>query len=187
MEWPIEELLDDDACRAWVEKRLHPNGLLCPRCGSGKRRVIRPFAAFPAYRCLECDRYYTMLSGTLFAKTHQSPRKLVLILRGFAKGEPTARLARELGLSRPWLHALRQRAQKNVLSTRPREPLPDAVVEVDELYQNAGEKRSAPSGSFGPAPKTSQPEARARNRPNRSGADLQGGGPRERRCALARQ
>ena len=44
-------------------------------------------------------------------KTRQRPATLVLLLRGIAKGEPTARLARELGVSRKQLHTLRQRIQ----------------------------------------------------------------------------
>ena len=39
--------------------------------------------------------------------------------RGVAKGEPTARLARELGVSREQLHTLRQRIQANLNETAP--------------------------------------------------------------------
>jgi len=76
----------------------------------------------------------------VFEKTRQPPSKLVLLLRGIAKGEPTAHLARELNIGRRRVHQLRQQVQCNLLSTRPTEPLPDDVLEADELYQNAGEK-----------------------------------------------
>jgi len=100
IDFPIDELLDEQASFAWLERQLHPEGLRCPRWGSAARRVTRRRGAFPAYRCVKCDRYHTILSGTVFAKTRQPPSKRVLILRGIAKGEPTARLARELDLSR---------------------------------------------------------------------------------------
>ena len=64
------------------------------------RRLFRRQGYFPAYRCQGCDGYYTLLTGTVFAKTRQRPATLVLLLHGIAKGEPTARLARELGLPR---------------------------------------------------------------------------------------
>jgi transposase-like protein len=97
-----------------LERYLHPHGLVCPRCGHSHRRLFRNQGHFPAYRCRACERYYTVLTGTVFAKTRQRPATLVLLLRGIAKGEPTARLARELGLSRKQLHTLRQRIQTNL-------------------------------------------------------------------------
>src|SRR3954468_20142906 len=113
IDFPIDDLLDEDACLAWLEKHLHPTGLRCPRCGDPKRRPARRAAAFLAYRCKQCDRFYTVLTGTCFGKTHQTPAKLVLILRGIAKGECTARLARELGVCRRQMHTIRQRVQRN--------------------------------------------------------------------------
>src|SRR5918997_3678490 len=133
IDFPIDDLLDDEVCLVWLERHLHPEGLRCPRCGAPERRPARRAAAFPGYRCKQCDRFYTVLTGTCFAKTHQPPAKLVLILRGIAKGESTARLARELRLSRRQMHTLRQRVQGNLYETLPTTPLTDPVVEADEL------------------------------------------------------
>ena len=142
IDFPIDDLLDDNACLLWLEKQLHPEGLRCPRCGTQECRPAPRAAAFPAYRCQQCDRFSTVLTGTCFAKTHQTPAKLVLILRGIAKGESTARLARELGLCRRQMHTIRQRVQGNLYQSLPTTPMRDPVVEADELYQNAGEKRA---------------------------------------------
>ncbi len=60
-----------------------------------------------------------------------------------AKGEPTARLARELGLSRQQLHTLRQRIQGNLNQTAPTDVMRGTVFEADELDQNAGEHKHA--------------------------------------------
>jgi len=54
-----------------------------------------------------------LLSKAVFEETRQLPSKLVLILRGIAKGEPTVRLARELGIRRVRLH------QECIKSTSP--------------------------------------------------------------------
>ena len=64
----------------------------------------------------------------------------MLLLRGVAKGEPTARLSRELGLCRKQAHTLRHRVQENLYETLPTDPLAEPVFEADELYQNAGGK-----------------------------------------------
>jgi transposase-like protein len=151
IEFPLAELMDDSSCLIWLERHLHPQGLVCPRCGNSTRRLFREQGHFPAYRCRACDSYYTLLTGTVFEKTRQRPATLVLVLRGIAKGEPTARLARELGLSRKQLHTLRQRIQANLNDTAPTGVMSGTAFEADELYQNAGEKKHAPSRSRRPA------------------------------------
>jgi hypothetical protein len=52
--------------------------------------------------------------GTVFEKTRQPPSKLVMLLRGVAKGEPTARLALELGIGRVRLLKARQQIQQQL-------------------------------------------------------------------------
>ena len=156
IDFPIAGVLDESICTLWLERHLHPNGLTCPHCGNSERRLFRAQGHLPAYRCRACDGYYMVLTGTIFAKTRQRPATLVLLLRGIAKGEPTARLARELGLSRKQLHTLRQRLQANLNETAPTGVMPGTALEADELYQNAGEKKHAPSRSRRPAPAAGQ-------------------------------
>jgi hypothetical protein len=64
----------------------------------------------------------------------------MLLLREIAKGEPTARLARELRWSRKQLHTLRQRIQANLNATAPTGIRPGTVFEADALYQHTGNK-----------------------------------------------
>src|SRR3954469_10245838 len=97
IDFPIGELLGEDECVEWLQRYLHPNGLECPRCGSNKRRVVQRNGRWSAYRCKACDRNHTILTGTASKRRRLAPSTVVLILRGIAKGEPTARLARELG------------------------------------------------------------------------------------------
>ncbi len=145
IDFPMTDLLDDNTCTIWLEPHLHPDGVKCPHCGSTDRRLFRAQGHVPAYRCRGCDGYDTLLTGTVFEKTRQHPATLVLWRRGIAKGEPTARLARELRLSRKQLHTLRQRIQANLNETAPTAVMPGTAFEADELYQNAGEKKHAPS------------------------------------------
>jgi transposase-like protein len=156
IDFPIDELLDDSICTLWLEQHLHPDGLRCPHCGHSERRLFRAQGHFPAYRCRACEGYYTLLTGTVFAKTRQRPATLVLLLRGIAKGEPTARLARELRLSRKQLHTLRQRIQANINETAPTAVMVGTAFEADELYHNAGEKQHPASRSHRSAPAARQ-------------------------------
>jgi transposase-like protein len=144
IDFPITEPLDDSICLPWLERHLHPDGLSCPRCGSRERRLFRRQAHFPAYRCRGCEGYHTLLTGTVFAKTHQRPATLVPLLRGMARGEPTARLAREAGMPRKQLQTLRYRVQVSLDATTPTGVMRWAAFEADELDRNAGEKKHAP-------------------------------------------
>jgi transposase-like protein len=145
IDFPITDLMDEAACVEWLERHLHPTGFVCPHCGSVDRRLFRAQGWFPAYRCRSCDGYYTLLSGSVFAKTRQQPSTLVMLIRGVTKGESTARLSRELHLERKHLTDLRHRIQANLFDTLPTGLMEGTHFEADELYQNAGEKKYAPS------------------------------------------
>jgi len=147
IDFPIAELLDDRICLIWLERHLHPEGFAGPHCHRPERRLFRQQGDFPAYRCRACDGYDTLLTHTVLAKTRQRPATLVLLLRGMATGAPTARVARELGMSRKPLHTWRQRVQTNLNRTAPAAVMTGTTFEADERYQNAGEKTHAPSRS----------------------------------------
>ena len=108
IDFPINELLDEERCRQWLEVHFHPNGLRCPNCQSERRRNFRQLRHFQAYRCLDCTRYYTLLSGTIFEKSQQAPSTLVMLIRGIAKGESSSQMSRELNLSRKQVGTIRR-------------------------------------------------------------------------------
>ena len=141
IEFPIQELMSEEACMDYLQEALHPQGLVCPGCQSSRRRIARQNAHYEAYRCRDCDKYYTLYTQTVLAKTRQPATKLVLLLRGVAKGESSEKLAAELSVNYGWLLELRHRIQGNILSCLPDEPMEGQSFEIDELYQNSGEKR----------------------------------------------
>jgi transposase-like protein len=145
IDFPIADLFDDSLCLLWLERHLHPAGFVCPHCGSANRRLFRRQGHYDAYRCRVCDGYYTLLSGTIFEGSRKSPAVLVLLLRGISKGESTARLARELQLSRQTVHTRRQQIQTNLNESAPTDTMEGQTFEVIEIYQNAGEKKYASS------------------------------------------
>jgi transposase-like protein len=142
MDFPLTDLMDQDACYHKFLALLHPDGLACPNCKTdGHLRVHRRHRD-PAldYRCTACGRVFNAFTGTDLEGTHRRPAEIMLILRGFAQGVPTAQLARELGCDRKHLLELRRRMQGNAERRLDRNPLGDPVAEADEMYQNAGEK-----------------------------------------------
>ena len=148
MDFPIADLLDHERSTDWLLQHFHPDGLSCPRCGRGCdeaylfRRTTR--SRLDVYRCKRCAKTYTLYSGSVFEGRHLPPAQVVLLLRGFLQGVSSARLARELDLSRTTVHEIRHQLHQNAERLQPESPLPDARTETDELFQNAGKKRGAP-------------------------------------------
>ena len=163
MDFSIAELMDEGACYGWLVARLHPGGLRCPRCGAREGLNVHRRDRDPVldYRCCGtagpsgspgCGRVFNAFTGTAFHGTHRRPSELVLVLRGVSQGVSTAQLARELDRHRGTLLNLRHVLQSNALSaSADHPPLADAVVEADEMYQNAGGKRGAAHRPQGPA------------------------------------
>jgi transposase-like protein len=145
MDFPLLEITDDALAEQWLHKYFHPNGLHCPGCNASVEQA-RQFrqtcrSQVTNYRCRQCDKGYTVYAGTVFANKQLRPTQVILLLRGICKGESTASLARELELAYDTVHHLRQQIQTKAMRLQSETPLPDAVTETDEMFQNAGEKR----------------------------------------------
>ncbi len=155
MDFPIIDLLDNDQCVAWLEQHFHPTGLRCPHCDAPHQEArlfrINAGSGLPVYRCRRCQGIYNLYSGTVFAGSHLVPEHVVLIVRGVLQGQPTAQLAREIGLTEKTVLKWRHRLQARAEHLQPETPLPDQATESDEMFQNAGEKRGRTFRSSGPA------------------------------------
>jgi hypothetical protein len=165
LSFPTADLWDEQKCYDWLVNILHPHGLRCERCQwpAAEARVHRRDRAPVLYYRCACGRIYNTFAGTIWQGTQRACSQIISILQGFAQGKTTAHLARELDTARPHLLALRHRLQANAANGCPPDALPDAVVEVDEMYQNAGEKRRAPSRSGRSTPATRQQGSRTRH------------------------
>lgn len=150
MDFPILELMDNDACYQFLVDTLHPDGLHCPGCRRDDALSVHDRHRPPVldYRCRHCGAVFNAYTSTPLQKTHRSPVQLVLILRGICQGTPTAQLARELGCDRKHLLTFRHRLQALALrAAQQTGPVAGSTAEADEMFQNAGEKRRSPSRS----------------------------------------
>jgi transposase-like protein len=143
MDFSLIDYLDEDACYTKLVDLFHPEGLACPRCAERQRLGIHRCHRAPVvdWQCGACGRVFNAFTGTSLQGTHRRPSQLLMIVRGIAQGTPTAQMARELGCDRKELLTLRHRLQGRARIGLDRNPLDDEVVEADEMYQNAGEKR----------------------------------------------
>ena len=119
MQFPLDTLLDEQACYDFLLQLLHPNGLACPQ-GHPLPRAQAPHdrhrAPIMDYRCRRCGAVFNLFTGTLWSKSRYRCSTIVQILRGIAQGTPTKHLAAELHLDRG--HLLERRHQIQALLAR---------------------------------------------------------------------
>jgi rubredoxin len=145
MDFPIVDLFDDELSSQWLLKHFHPDGLKCPHCGAGLNQA-REFrqtktSHLLVHRCNVCQGIYNLYSRTVFEGRHFRPAQAILLLRGVSKGDPSAEIAREIGVSRQTVLEVRHEIQTNAERHQPQTPLQDNQTETDEMFQNSGEKR----------------------------------------------
>ena len=165
IEFSTADLMDEQKCYDFLVSLLHPRGLGCPCCHAPVTQagIHRHDRAPVLYYHCGCGRIYNAFTETLWQGTHHSCSTLIRILQGITQGVTTMHLAKELGLDRKHLLERRHQIQALAVSACPRTAGPDTVVEVDELYQNAGEKRHSPSRSRRSTPSAGEQSSRARH------------------------
>jgi transposase-like protein len=143
IKFPLTKLLDEQACYEWLLEILHPKGLYCPNGHAlpvGKAPHDRQRAPIVKYKCRECGKVFHIFTGTDLSGSHYTCGQIVVILRGFFQGQTTQHIAEELGLDYGTLLSWRHRIQRRGFAHLINGNLPDAEAEMDEMFQNAGEK-----------------------------------------------
>ncbi len=129
LQFPLDDLLDEQACHDFLLRVLHPDGLHCPQghpLPADQAAHDRHRAPILDYRCRSCGAVFNLFTGTMWTKPRYPCSTIVQILRGSAQGVSTKHLAEELGLDRGQLLERRHRIQALVakqlspLGTTPR-------------------------------------------------------------------
>jgi transposase-like protein len=167
MEFPIADLLSMEESEQWILEHFHPQGLKCRWCQARVERAnlfrMTRKSKLKVYRCRDCKPIYNLYTNTVLQQHHLTPQQVVLLLRGILKGETTNELAAELELNYLTVLNLRRELQQNAERLQPETPVPDLEAESDELFQNAGEKRSKVRLSTSTSPSARQPATRTRH------------------------
>ena len=136
------DLMDVQKCYDFLCTILHPQGLKCPKCQCSvqdSKIQRRDRAPVLIYECKN-GHFYNLFTKTVWQGTHHKCPIIISILQGVAQGVSTLHLSQELVIDRKHLLKRRHKLQNFVDEASIRIPLPDTVTEVDEMYQNAGEK-----------------------------------------------
>jgi len=114
-----------------LQKRLWPNGAVCPKCHSTERITKRKDGF---YACNACVFKFTVRTGTIFGRSHIPLDKWLVamyLLMTARKGISSVQLSKQLGIRQAtaWflLHRLREACGPDLTMLR-------GIVEVDEVY-----------------------------------------------------
>jgi transposase-like protein len=128
---------DEPAAIAHLEKRLWPNGAVCPKC-KATERITKRKDGF--YACNACVFKFTVRTGTIFGRSHIALDKWLVamyLLMTARKGISSVQLSKQLGIRQAtaWflLHRLREACGPDLSMLR-------GIVEVDEVYLGGLEK-----------------------------------------------
>lgn len=131
---------DEAAAYQFVEKRVWPNGPVCPHCGGFERisKMMGKSTRIGTYKCYQCRKPFTVKVGTVFESSHVPLRmwlQAMFLMASSKKGISSNQLHRILGvtLKTAWFMSHRLRLAMQTVGL---EPMGGAgqTVEIDETF-----------------------------------------------------
>jgi len=133
---------DEAKAREWLEKRLWPNGPVCPKCGTVGEATLMKGKTTRAglYKCRakECREPFTVTMGTIYERSHIPLHKWLAatqLMMSSKKGMSALQMSRMLGITPRSAWFMGMRIRESLRETKPdRLGGFNRVVEVDETY-----------------------------------------------------
>jgi len=131
---------DEAAAYRFVEKRVWPQGPVCPHCGGVERisKMKGTSTRIGAYKCYQCRKPFTVKVGTVFEASHVPLHlwlQAIFLMASSKKGISSQQLHRTLGVTvkTAWFmsHRIREAMRSGDLSPMGGE---GKIVEADETY-----------------------------------------------------
>src|ERR1700733_13062527 len=113
----LEYFKDEGTCREHFTAARFANGAFCPHCGN---RHIYSFKGGKRYRCADCKKDFTIVTGTVIGETKLPIKKwyiAIYLLLNTSKGISSVQLAKHVGVTQKtgWFmdHRIREAIKKN--------------------------------------------------------------------------
>jgi transposase-like protein len=142
---------DEAAAYRFVEKRVWPQGPVCPHCGGVERisKLKGSSTRIGTYKCYQCRKPFTVKVGTIFEKSHVPLHlwlQAIFLMASSKKGISSQQLHRTLGVTvkTAWFmsHRIREAMRSDDLSAMGGE---GQIVEADETYYGEQAERKESS------------------------------------------
>jgi transposase-like protein len=137
---------DATKAREWLERRLWPDGPICPHCGVVDQATrLRGKSHRPGlFQCNACKEPFTVTVGTLYERSHVPLNKWLgatHLMMSSKKGMSALQISRMIGLTYKTAWFMCHRIRESLRETKPT-PLggKNKVVEADETYVGGKEK-----------------------------------------------
>jgi transposase-like protein len=96
----IVAVLEENACRDWWLKRLHPDGACCPGCKQAlTTRVVESWRMDATVKCTGCGTWFNNRTGTVLSSLQGSWQQLLLFLALWENRAPSAVIAKSCEMS----------------------------------------------------------------------------------------
>ncbi len=131
---------NEDAAYTFIEKRVWPQGPVCPHCKGSERvgKMGGESTRIGTYKCYECRKPFTVKVGTIFESSHVKMHlwlQAIFLIASSKKGISANQLHRTLGvtLKTAWFmgHRIREAMREGGLGPLGGE---GQAVEADETY-----------------------------------------------------
>ena len=140
----MEKFPDEHAARVYMEGQRWNGTPRCPNCDSV--RVSFPKNETPQpYRCMDCRKFFSVKTGTVFHSANLSLRKClyaIYLMSVAKKSISSCQMARELGVSQKTAWYLEQRIRETWSQVETDQMLFNGEIEVDESYFGGLERTS---------------------------------------------
>lgn len=94
-------ILNEETCRLWILKEVHPKGAMCPNCGAAvtKGKALTTWENMGRVSCRSCFKCFTATTGTVLHGSKLDMQTLYALALLLSFEVPHAQVAQTLKIS----------------------------------------------------------------------------------------